>query len=108
MGYGLPIAVTRLAVESRSLTDSSPRFLPTMIKGDLDSIRPEVKEYYKARVRIKFSLLTGIDNLQNVPVKYEGDQDSTDLMKCISEVEALEKSTGISVKITSFWESDES
>ncbi|KAI5070223.1 hypothetical protein GOP47_0014566 [Adiantum capillus-veneris] len=46
------------------------RYKPDVIKGDLDSIRPEVKEFY-------FSLGTTIlDNSE--------DQDTTDLWKCVA------------------------
>ncbi|KAK8853328.1 thiamine pyrophosphokinase [Kwoniella newhampshirensis] len=46
-------------------------YLPDMIKGDLDSLRPDVREYYESR---------------GVPVKHDSDEYSTDLMKCIVEV----------------------
>ncbi|ORY22966.1 Thiamin pyrophosphokinase, partial [Naematelia encephala] len=59
--------------------DQRASYTPTMIKGDLDSIRSDVKAYYSA---------------SGVPVKYDGDQYATDLMKCIREVEAIEKATG--------------
>ncbi|WVO15068.1 thiamine pyrophosphokinase [Cryptococcus depauperatus] len=51
--------------------DDQHKYLPDMIKGDLDSIRADVQEYYASRA---------------VPIKRDDDQDSTDLMKCIEEV----------------------
>jgi len=46
-------------------------FLPHFIKGDLDSIRDDVKDYYRS---------------QGVTIIRDEDQYSTDLMKCISTV----------------------
>ncbi|GFZ44706.1 hypothetical protein JCM24511_02430, partial [Saitozyma sp. JCM 24511] len=54
-------------------------FLPNAIKGDLDSLRPEVRTYYASK---------------GVSVKEDSDQNSTDLMKCMDEVEALEDISG--------------
>ncbi|KAI5120207.1 hypothetical protein M0805_006313 [Coniferiporia weirii] len=53
-------------------------FLPDLIKGDLDSLRPDVSEYY-ARL--------------GVPIVKDGDQYSTDLMKCISVMKEIEASS---------------
>ncbi|CAD6589569.1 MAG: hypothetical protein TREMPRED_005436 [Tremellales sp. Tagirdzhanova-0007] len=50
-----------------------------MIKGDLDSLRSDVQTYYSSK---------------GVSVKYDGDQNSTDLMKCIAELEAEENASG--------------
>lgn len=44
------------------------QYLPHIIIGDLDSIRPEVKKYYEER---------------NVKVLYNKDQETTDLEKCV-------------------------
>ncbi|KZT07631.1 thiamine pyrophosphokinase [Laetiporus sulphureus 93-53] len=52
----------RLGWDARSL------YLPDLIKGDLDSLRDDVREYYASH---------------NVPIVQDDDQDSTDLMKCI-------------------------
>ncbi|KAJ6619693.1 thiamine pyrophosphokinase Thi80 [Mycena sp. CBHHK59/15] len=54
-------------------------YLPNLIKGDLDSIRNDVKDFYISH---------------GVPVVEDQDQDSTDLMKCISALrdkEAIEQ-----------------
>ncbi|KAG1746756.1 thiamine pyrophosphokinase [Suillus paluster] len=59
--------------------DLRSSFLPDMVKGDLDSLREDVKLYYMS---------------QNVPVIYDSDQDSTDLMKCVQALEEKERLTG--------------
>ncbi|KAJ6531734.1 thiamine pyrophosphokinase [Mycena capillaripes] len=50
-------------------------YLPDLIKGDLDSIRNDVKEFYISH---------------GVPVVEDPDQDATDLMKCISAIKDKE------------------
>ncbi|RDB25974.1 thiamine pyrophosphokinase 1 [Hypsizygus marmoreus] len=62
--------------EFKGDTDFRRLFLPDLIKGDLDSIRDDVRRYYES---------------QGVPVIQDDDQDSTDLMKCISAVEEKEQ-----------------
>ncbi|TFK47390.1 thiamine pyrophosphokinase [Heliocybe sulcata] len=54
-------------------------YLPDLIKGDLDSIRSDVRKYYES---------------QNVTVIEDGDQYSTDLMKCIHSIEQKEQAEG--------------
>ncbi|KAG9036213.1 hypothetical protein FRB95_009576 [Tulasnella sp. JGI-2019a] len=53
-------------------------YIPDLIKGDLDSIKPSVREWYEGK---------GVDVIK------DGDQDSTDLMKCIDAVRQREKSS---------------
>jgi len=48
------------------------RYKPDVIKGDLDSIRPEVREFY--------------DNLGSTILDESHDQDTTDLHKCVGFV----------------------
>ncbi|KAI0649262.1 thiamine pyrophosphokinase [Trametes meyenii] len=48
--------------------DKRHLYTPDLIKGDLDSLRDDVRAYYSA---------------QGVRIVYDADQDSTDLMKCI-------------------------
>jgi thiamine pyrophosphokinase len=55
------------------------RMLPTMIKGDLDSIRPDVKAFYAAR---------------GVAIKRDQSEYATDLQKNMEEIEAVEKASG--------------
>ncbi|EIW73187.1 hypothetical protein TREMEDRAFT_25042 [Tremella mesenterica DSM 1558] len=59
--------------------DNRNRYLPNMIKGDLDSIRTDVHTYYAQK---------------GVSIKHDGSEYATDLMKCISEIEALEEASG--------------
>ncbi|KAE9410601.1 thiamine pyrophosphokinase Thi80 [Gymnopus androsaceus JB14] len=54
-------------------------YLPDLIKGDLDSLRADVHEYYAAK---------------GVPVVKDQDQYSTDLMKCVSAVTEKEENEG--------------
>ncbi|KAG9040366.1 hypothetical protein FS837_000735 [Tulasnella sp. UAMH 9824] len=54
-------------------------YLPDLIKGDLDSIRPEVRQWYEGR---------------QVDVVRDPDQYSTDFMKCVASVDALEAASG--------------
>ncbi|CAK9785625.1 hypothetical protein CC85DRAFT_272444 [Cutaneotrichosporon oleaginosum] len=55
------------------------RMLPTMIKGDLDSIRPDVKAFYASR---------------GVAIKRDPSEYATDLQKNMDEVVAVEKASG--------------
>ncbi|KAH7911087.1 thiamine pyrophosphokinase [Hygrophoropsis aurantiaca] len=59
--------------------DIRSSFIPDLIKGDLDSLRDDVQDYY-------ISL--------GVPVTKDPDQYSTDLMKCIEELKQREVSEG--------------
>ncbi|PPR05751.1 hypothetical protein CVT24_006690 [Panaeolus cyanescens] len=59
-------------------------FVPDLIKGDLDSIRPDVKAFYESL---------------SVPVVQDPSQYATDLMKCIEAVEELEQAQGTKYKI---------
>ncbi|TFK72917.1 thiamine pyrophosphokinase [Pluteus cervinus] len=52
-----------------------PGFGPDLIKGDLDSLREDVRRYYES---------------QAVPVIHDHDQNSTDLMKCVAAVREVE------------------
>ncbi|KAH7341473.1 thiamine pyrophosphokinase Thi80 [Rhizoctonia solani] len=59
-------------------------YLPHCIKGDMDSIRPEVRSWYAER---------------GVPVEPVEDQDSTDLMKCIAWVDQVEDNQKVKLDI---------
>ncbi|KAG1453082.1 hypothetical protein G6F46_009077 [Rhizopus delemar] len=52
------------------------KFIPDEIRGDLDSIRPEVWEYYESK---------------NVKITKIDDQDSNDFMKCVNLLSEKEK-----------------
>ncbi|PCH42259.1 thiamine pyrophosphokinase [Wolfiporia cocos MD-104 SS10] len=67
------------ALGSSSGQDARAMYIPNLIKGDLDSLRSDVREYYAS---------------QNVPVVQDNDQYSTDLMKCIHALEEHETATG--------------
>jgi thiamine pyrophosphokinase len=56
------------------------RFLPHLIKGDLDSIRPDVQSYYAS---------------ETVNIVKDPDQNSTDLMKCVNSISDLERILGV-------------
>ncbi|KAF8992852.1 thiamine pyrophosphokinase [Cyathus striatus] len=51
------------------------QYLPSLIKGDLDSLRHDVREYYSSK---------------GVHVIQDDGQDSTDLMKCVKALEEKE------------------
>ncbi|KAJ9121988.1 hypothetical protein QFC24_004571 [Naganishia onofrii] len=59
--------------ETRDVRES---FLPDIIKGDLDSLRPDVQSYYASK---------------GVRIIKDGDEYSTDLQKCIQHVEEMEQ-----------------
>ncbi|TRM58540.1 thiamine pyrophosphokinase [Schizophyllum amplum] len=61
------------------LGEARRELLPELIKGDLDSLRDDVRGYYES---------------VGVPVVYDGDQYSTDLMKCVSALEEKERAEG--------------
>ncbi|KAI9478827.1 MAG: thiamine pyrophosphokinase [Benjaminiella poitrasii] len=54
-------------------------YIPDEIRGDLDSIRPEVHDYYESK---------------NVKITKMYDQDSTDFMKCVALLNEKEKEQG--------------
>ncbi|KAL4072572.1 thiamine pyrophosphokinase [Scleroderma yunnanense] len=55
------------------------QYIPDLIKGDLDSLRTDVQEYYTSK---------------GAPVVQDHDQDSTDLMKCVQSLQEKEKAEG--------------
>ncbi len=44
-------------VQANKATGTEDNFLPDMVKGDLDSLKPHVKAYYQAKVRF-FGLIS--------------------------------------------------
>ncbi|KAI0033560.1 thiamine pyrophosphokinase Thi80 [Vararia minispora EC-137] len=61
-------------------TPDATQFLPDVIKGDLDSLRNEVRAHYTAI---------------GVPVVQDKDEYTTDLMKCVESLEELESPNSI-------------
>ncbi|KAF9186670.1 hypothetical protein BGZ50_002382 [Haplosporangium sp. Z 11] len=62
------------------------KYLPDYIRGDLDSLRDPVKDYYLAK---------------GVPVERVSDQDSTDFMKCVELVRDRDPQPGSSALVSS-------
>ncbi|KAF8149854.1 thiamine pyrophosphokinase Thi80 [Crassisporium funariophilum] len=63
--------------DSFSLAKEREQYFPDLITGDLDSLRPDVREYYSSH---------------GIPVIQNEDQNSTDLMKCVAAIQEKEKS----------------
>lgn len=55
------------------------RYIPDEIRGDLDSIRPEVRSYYESK---------------RVTITKVSEQETTDFMKCISLLKEKEEKLG--------------
>ncbi|EPB88389.1 thiamine pyrophosphokinase [Mucor circinelloides 1006PhL] len=55
------------------------QYIPDEIRGDLDSIRPDVRAYYESK---------------SVKITKVSDQDSTDFMKCVALLNEKEKERG--------------
>jgi len=68
--------------DSFDTAEERNKYFPDLITGDLDSIRPQVREYYSS---------------YGVPVIQDNDQDSTDLMKCVASLRDKEALQGSSV-----------
>ena len=67
---------SKALVLQRSMVTELCRYLPDLILGDLDSLRPDVRAFYASH---------------GVPVVQDDDQDSTDLMKCIQALKEKER-----------------
>lgn len=61
----------RLHDLARTIPDGLETFRPDVVRGDLDSLRPDVRAVLAAR---------------GVPIEHDGDEDATDLMKCLAAV----------------------
>ncbi|KAF8348822.1 thiamine pyrophosphokinase Thi80 [Amanita rubescens] len=64
--------------------DQRELYLPDLIKGDLDSIRDDVRRYYIE---------------QGIPALCDEDQDSTDLMKCVAALHERERVEGLEYEL---------
>lgn len=57
-------------------------YIPSIVHGDLDSIRPEVSEFFKKK---------------GVTVTRDRNEDTTDMSKCLAKIKALPNSNELSV-----------
>ncbi|KAG8933290.1 hypothetical protein FRC02_012189 [Tulasnella sp. 418] len=69
-----------------ALGDDRATYIPDFIKGDFDSIQDYSRNYYNSR---------------NVKIIQDDDQDSTDLMKCIQEIEVIEQNLQLNGTLSS-------
>ena len=65
---------------NRSLPISLFRYIPNYIRGDLDSLRDDVREFYQSR---------------GTEIQYEPEQDSTDFKKCVDLISTREEGTSL-------------
>lgn len=76
-------------------------FVPDLIKGDLDSLRADVREFYTALVSLALIWSTLPAQItKSVPIVKDPDQYATDLMKCMSALEEIESSTSDHVQVS--------
>lgn len=74
--------------------------MPHLIKGDLDSLRPDTQAYYFSKVSQSLKMRGHCDThpmYQSVPIIQDKDEYSTDLMKCIESL--AEKETLLGIKV---------
>ncbi|GJJ12859.1 hypothetical protein Clacol_007105 [Clathrus columnatus] len=64
------------------------KFIPELIKGDLDSLRDDVRAYYLEEVVLP----------KGVEIIRDPDQYTTDLQKCLASLSELEKESNQQVK----------
>lgn len=74
------------SASSREKIENDATYLPEMIIGDLDSLRPAVQDFYRGK------------GVQFVDLSH--DQDSTDLEKCIKHADKALVERGLSMKDT--------
>lgn len=87
-------------------------YLPDLLKGDLDSVREDVRRYYETRVSFRkrfppkllpvarggvFIAHSSLFYSKGVPVVRDDDQYSTDLMKCLHSLQEKEEADGVDV-----------
>lgn len=83
------------------------RFLPDLIKGDLDSLRDDAKAYYLEKVNGPFNQsgtwLTSflLFQIQGVEIIADPDQYTTDLQKCLKSLGDVEKDVNQQVQFPS-------
>ncbi|KAF8501701.1 thiamine pyrophosphokinase [Russula emetica] len=76
-------AIATTTTTAPTATDRVDDYLPDLLKGDLDSVREDVRRYYETR---------------GVRVVRDDDQNSTDLMKCIRSLQEKEEADGVDVE----------
>ena len=75
-------------------------FLPDLLKGDLDSVREDVRRYYETRVSRCYIIIPCSHVCRfrkGVRVVRDDDQDSTDLIKCVRSLQEKEEADGVDV-----------
>ncbi|KAI0279731.1 thiamine pyrophosphokinase [Russula aff. rugulosa BPL654] len=73
-------AIDTTITTASAASDRVDDYLPDLLKGDLDSVREDVRRYYETR---------------GVRVVQDDDQNSTDLMKCIRSLQEKEEADGV-------------
>ena len=74
--------------------------LPDLLKGDLDSVREDVRQYYETRVSRCYYIIPCSHVCRfrkGVRVIRDDDQNSTDLMKCVQSLQEKEEADGVDV-----------
>ncbi|KAG0177320.1 cAMP-dependent protein kinase subunit [Apophysomyces sp. BC1034] len=82
IGFTMRLRINQTNVKKLAYNDDfhyAFRYLPDEIRGDLDSIRPEVRSYYESK---------------GVPITKIAEQDSHDFMKCVYLLKEKESELG--------------
>ena len=116
-------AIDTTITTASAASDRVDDYLPDLLKGDLDSVREDVRRYYETRVSrcscihvpthfllplperdcllcvgvISFRSHVSVLFRKGVRVVRDDDQNSTDLMKCIRSLQEKEEADGVDV-----------
>jgi thiamine pyrophosphokinase len=118
-GDAIDTTTTATTTTASGAADRVDDYLPDLLKGDLDSVREDVRRYYETRVSrcsTHFLLLAparawlfavcryyiirshvSVLFRKGVRVVRDDDQYSTDLMKCIQSLQEKEEADGVDV-----------